>query len=84
MQNIPESPYLCREFNYRRYADVTNLKLVIQASTPQGNGWTFSQKKFGPSKNPGTVRDIRIYLNGFFFAFGFGRAGIVASTSAVR
>lgn len=50
MQNIPESPYLCREFNYRRYADVTNLKLVIQASTPQGNGWSFSQKKFGPSK----------------------------------
>ena len=40
MQNIPESPYLCREFNYRRHADVTNLKLVIQTSDPQGNGIT--------------------------------------------
>ena len=31
-----------------------------------------------------SVRYIRIYLNGFFFAFGFGRAGIVALISAVR
>ena len=54
MQNIPESPYLCREFNYRRYADVTNLKLVIQASDPQGNGITRAYSKAAAFDDPST------------------------------